>query len=406
MQTSQQQSEFIDRRGFVQTAGLLSVAGMTGQSVFNAQAAEGRKDAEDSASKLIVHGKFPMNAEPHLSDLVESWLTPVEHFYIRSHAPVPKIDVKKFRLSIEGLVDKPFEISLDELAQEFKQASTIATMCCAGNRRIEHHHVKPVKGVLWKEGPLGNAKWGGVKLSDLLKKAGLRENAKHVWFEGSDIMRRGSVTYPFGASIPIEKALLDTDSTPGALVVTHMNDKPLEPDHGYPLRTVVPGYIGARSVKWLGKIVVSDRPSPNHYVATAYKLVEDGDDLEWAEKGPIYRLPINSAICTPSHDATVKAGTVRVTGYALPPGRAATTIAKVEISTNGGRSWIKAKLTSPAREYCWQLWSAEVSATAATKQLIVRATDSNGKTQPQRVDWNAKGYMFNAWHSVGVNVKS
>jgi sulfite oxidase len=356
--------------------------------------------------ELIVHGKFPMNAEPKLDDLVESWLTPVEHFYIRSHAPVPKVAIKKFRLSITGLVNNPLDISLDELAGEFKQTSAVATMCCAGNRRSEHHDVKPVKGVLWKEGPLGNAKWGGVRLSDLLKKAGLKENAKHVWFEGLDVIRRGSVTFPFGASIPIEKALLDTDTTPGALVVTRMNDKPLAPDHGFPLRTVVPGYIGARNVKWLGRIVVSDRPSPNHYVATAYKLVDDGDDLEWAEKGPIYRLPLNSAICTPSHDATVKAGTVRVTGYALPPGRAETTISKVEISTDGGRRWTKAKLTSPAREYCWQLWSADVSATAATKQLLVRATDSRGKTQPQRVEWNQKGYMFNAWHSVGVKVKS
>jgi len=237
-----------------------------------------------------------------------------------------------------------------------------------------------------------------------LKKAGLRDSAKHIWFDGLDKVDYRGGTIPFGSSIPIEKALADSKEMPGALLTTHMNEKPLTPDHGAPLRLVVPGYIGARSVKWLGRIVVSDRPSPNHYVATAYKLVEEGTKLEWAEGGPLYRYPLNSVICTPATGGKLKAGKATVTGYALPPGQAETTIARVGVSTNGGQTWTRANLTSAARQFCWQLWKAEVPVTPQTTDLMVKATDSRGHTQPATVNWNLKGYMFNAPHRVKVDV--
>ena len=359
--------------------------------------------AADS-SRLVVHGTEPMNAEGSLTRLASSWMTPVEDFYIRSHAPVPKIDDGEFRLAVEGLVQKPLSLSLKELAA-MAQHSAVATMTCAGNRRSEHSLIKPVKGVPWREGAIGNAKWTGVRLSDVLKKAGLKEEARHGWIEGLDDIERSSGIIPFGASIPVEKALADTEAMPGALLTTKMNDTLLTGDHGAPLRMVVPGYIGARSVKWLGKIVVSDRPSPNHYVATAYKLVEKGTAVEWAEQGPIYRMPLNSAICTPGKGEKVKGGTVQVAGYALPPGRPGAKIASVEVSADGGRSWKQAKITSPVQDYCWVLWSARVRLDSRTDELTVRATDSRGETQPQKPTWNMKGYLFNAWHSVKVGVE-
>jgi sulfite oxidase len=358
--------------------------------------------ADETSDGLIIHGTSPMNAEPRLPDLVRSWMTPVENFYIRSHAPVPVINQADFRLSIEGFVERPLSLSLKELSEGFEQQSVVATMTCAGNRRSEHGVVKPVKGVQWREGAIGNAKWSGIRLSDVLKRAGVKAEAKHVWFEGLDEITRSSGVIPFGASIPLEKALADTASSPGALLTTMMNDYPLTGDHGAPLRTVVPGYIGARSVKWLGRVVVSDRPSSNHYVATAYKLVERGDPLEWSEQGPIYRMPLNSAICLPQSGSTRKPGQVSVSGYALPPGSPGATIAKVEVSVDGGDSWLVAKITSPVRENCWVLWQARVPVNVGFNGLAVRATDSNGKTQPKTVDWNLKGYLFNAWHHVRV----
>ncbi len=353
-------------------------------------------------SRLLVHSKAPMNAEPPLPELVRSWVTPVESFFIRSHGNTPEINADLFRLSVEGLVESPLTLSLAELGR-FEQHAVTATLTCAGNRRSEHSRIKPVKGVQWREGAIGNAKWRGMRLSDLLKKVGVRESAKHVWFEGFDSVEDGGKTFSFGGSIPLEKALLDREVSPGALLATTMNDKPLTADHGFPVRVVVPGYIGARSVKWLSKIIVSDRPSPNHFVADVYKLVDEGTLLEVAENAPIYRMPLNSAICTPTAGAALKPGRVEVAGYALPSGAPGVSIRKVEVSADQGRSWVEAKLTTPASEFCWQLWSAEIAVNSATKELIVRAIDSRGEAQPETVRWNAKGYLFNAWHHVPVN---
>ena len=361
--------------------------------------------ANRATKKLKILSKNPNNAEPTLDSLVESWITPVEQFYIRSHAPIPQLDLKSFRVTVEGLVNKPLSLSLDELKGRFKKTSVIATMTCAGNRRSEHSRVKLIKGVQWSEGAIGNARWGGVRLSDVLKMAGVKPSAKHVWFEGLDQIARKDKKIPFGGSVPILKAFDDTKTMPGAMLCTEMNGQPLAPDHGFPLRTVVPGYIGARSVKWLGRIVVSDRPSPNHYVDHAYKIVSQDDPLLWEEAGPIYPYVLNSVICTPLANSRLSGKSTTVTGYALSPGRANRTIARVEVSADGGRHWKRAKLTAPTREYCWQLWSVEMPIGVKTSHLMVRAVDSQGNSQPPAVKWNLKGYLFNAWHKVPVTVQ-
>ena len=358
--------------------------------------------AETTSSSQIVHTQEPLNSEPRPGDLVQSWITPVESFYVRSHAPNPKIDPANFRLTVEGLVNKPMSISLAELNSKFDETSVVTTMTCAGNRRSEHSLVKPVGGVPWQAGAIGNAKWSGIRLSDLLKKVHPKENASHVWFEGLDEIPKDDGTIPFGASIPISKAMSDTTAIPGALLTTKMNDQPLTADHGAPLRGVVPGYIGARSVKWLGRIVVSDRPSLNHYVASAYKLVRDGSPIEWDEAGPIYRFPLNSVICTPAPGDKLTSGQVTVAGYALPSGLKGAMISRVEVSADEGRNWTTAKITSPLREHCWVLWKADVKLPATASDLIVRATDSSGEFQPEHAPWNLKGYMFNGWHHVPV----
>ena len=353
---------------------------------------------------MIVHGLEPHNSETRLDRLIESWITPNDLFYVRSHAPVPQVDVKQFRLSIEGLVKKPLQVSLDQLQTGFMQRAVVATLTCAGNRRNEHSAVKEVEGVPWQAGAIGNAKWSGVTLSDLLKKAGLKEGAKHVWFEGSDQIQRSGGVIPFGASIPLDKAMSDDAAMPGTLVATQMNGEPLPPDHGFPVRTVVPGYIGARSVKWLGKIVVSDRPSPNHYVATAYKLVEESTPETWAAAPILYDYPLNSVTCLPAAGAKIKAGMTTVTGYALAPAADGGIVQRVELSADGGQTWSNADFTSPAVPYCWRLWKTQVKLRSGATDLVVRATDSSDNVQAERVPWNLKGYMFNAWHHTAVDV--
>jgi len=392
-----------DRRLFLQQAALSSLGLLAlpqaSASMFSGIATA---DEDDLKADLIFRTRIPRNAEPPLPKLVESWITPNRLFYVRSHAPNPVISRDSFRLQIDGLVQRDTSFSLAELEQKFTRVECTCTMTCAGNRRYEHSKVKTVGGVQWEEGPIGNAVWSGFRLSDVLKAIGLQDAAEHVWFEGLDQIQRGDETIPFGGSVPVSKMLQDADDMPGVLLATHMNGVPLPIDHGFPLRTVVPGYIGARSVKWLGRITVSNRPSPNHYVATAYKLVQTGSDTDWAEAGPIYRFIVNSAIC--SADLTELAnGRVTVGGYALPTGLPDTSISGVELSADGGQTWQAADLDHAGGDYCWTLWSATVNNVRSDGDLLLRAADSSGRIQPVSVPWNAKGYMYNAWQRVPVS---
>lgn len=389
-----------DRREFLRW----TASGAAGVILSSSTAIWGRGGiayADRSADKdLIVHPGGVLNAEPALDHLVQSWITPVKHFYVRNHAPIPELDAATFRLSVEGMVERPGSFTLGKLKSRFDSVSTVATMTCAGNRRNEHSRVKPVSGVQWGAGAIGNARWTGIRLGDLLRAVGVRAGAKHVWFEGVDEVPRDDGVIGFGGSIPLETALAVEGDKPGALVAYAMNDEALRPEHGYPMRTVVPGHIGARSVKWLGKIMVSDRPSPNHYVAGAYKVVTNGSDEAWAEGSPIYRFPINSVICVPGEESNLSSGKVRVRGYALPEGTSSSAIERVEVSADGGMTWSRARLGAESESYCWRLWEVDVVIGKANRELVVRATGSNGTTQPEHVEWNLKGYLFNAWHHV------
>jgi len=362
------------------------------------------KDGLPPGKRLVVRASQSLNAEPALEDLVADWITPVEGFYVRNHGPTPTVDVESFRLSIEGMVEKPLQLSVAELVERFPAVKASATLTCAGNRRSEFQEPK-IPGVAWGAGAIGNAGWSGTSLAALLRQAGLRDGAKHVWFEGADEIVDKIEKYPFGGSIPLEKALAGDDRMPGALLATKMNDKPLTAEHGFPLRVVVPGYIGARSVKWLKKIVVSDQPSPNHYLAQAYKLIAEDTPAAVAAAAPIYEYVLNSAIAIPAPGSAVSAGRLKVEGFALPHGAPGHTLKTIELSSDGGQSWTGAKIISPVKDFCWVLWSAEISVTPKTERLIVRATDSAGETQPRDMPWNAKGYQYNAWHQVPLTVK-
>ena len=401
----------ISRRQLLQSSGnvlasgsFLVAGGLIGVTRLTAQDAVAQHAA---AKDVFFRTTEPRNGEPELAKLVQSWLTPTELFYVRSHAPNPVIDPKLFRLKVEGLVRRPITFALDALKQ-LSAKTTTATLTCAGNRRAEYNsseyeNVPQVGGVLWEGGTIGNATWAGPRLADVLKRAEVTEGAKHVWFEGLDQIPKDGGIIAFGGSIPIEKAMLAEG--PGSPLLAHtMNEAPLTPDHGYPLRMVVPGYIGARSVKWLGKIVVSDRPSPNHYVATAYKIVKQTNALDWSEAGPIYRFPINAAICTPKPNTHVAAGQVELTGYALPSGRSESMIQDLLLSADDGKTWTRGEMTGRHHDFCWQLWKAIVKVDSGTRELLLRATDSSGDFMPARIPWNAKGYLRNSWYRLPIQV--
>ncbi len=186
-----------------------------------------------------------------------------------------------------------------------------------------------------------------------------------------------------------------------------MNGEPLTPAHGFPLRLVVPGYIGARSGKWLAEIAVQRVPSDNYYRTHAYKLFPPqitAESVDWEDGLVLGQTPVNAAICEPVGGAALDAGTIRVRGYAITGGDRR--VARVDLSTDEGASWVEAELLDEPQPWSWRLWQADVQLEPGHHTLIVRAVDSAANSQPQSAAsiWNFKGYVNNAWHRVTVIV--
>src|SRR3954470_12678840 len=209
---------------------------------------------------LIVHQASPFNAETPRAILADGPLTATDAFYVRDHGPVPEIDPAAWRVCVNGLVERELELSLATLREAFREREEIATLQCAGNRRAGLMAIRDIPGEApWGPGATGTATWTGVALADVLALAGPLDGAAHVGFVGADLCPEAAPAARFGGSIPLDKAC-----RPEVLLAWGMNGKPLTPVHGAPLRLVVPGYIGARSVKWLAQKVVRNKPSPQH----------------------------------------------------------------------------------------------------------------------------------------------
>jgi len=359
------------------------------------------RDAD--ASPLILRSSHPLNAETPLSLLAESWITPQERFFIRTHGDMPDIDASVHRVRVGGRVRTPIDLSLDDLRRNFRIRRVAATLICAGNRREELNAVDRVAGTTWHQGAVGNAEWTGVRLADILERAGTPESGDlHAVFASADALTIKGKRTCFGASIPLTKAL-----SPEVLIAFEMNGEPLTREHGFPFRVVVPGYIGARSVKWLTSISIEDQPSDNYFQQNDYKLLPIGVSAEDAERGVgvmLGELPVNSALLTPLDGAELQSGEVMVRGYAVAGnGR---TVGRVDVSADGGATWQKATLDAHSG-WTWTLWRAGLLLAPGPAELVVRAWDSAAQTQPERLEtvWNAKGYMNNAWHRVTVNVR-
>lgn len=235
---------------------------------------------------------------------------------MRNHLPVPEVDPSKYKLKIAGTGLKEKTFTLDEI-KKFPKYTVSAAIQCAGNRRSEMSTVKQVKGLSWAHAAIGNATWSGAKLTDVLKSCGLDlDNADihHVQFEGLD---KGPENIPYGASIPVEKAF----SPHGDVILAYeMNGEPLPRDHGYPLRVIVPGVVGARNVKWLSKIILSDKESDSHWQQNDYKGFcpsVDWDTVDFKSAPAIQELPVTSAICSPEEGEVV----TPVEGYVVVKGK-------------------------------------------------------------------------------------
>lgn len=353
---------------------------------------------------MIVHTEEPFNAGPPLDLLGLSQVTPTPLFYARNHGPVPEVDPATYRLRIDGMVENPLSLSLADL-RHFQPRTVIATLECAGNRRKDLNNIAPIPNeVLWDTEAIGTAEWTGIPLREVLKPARVQSGARHVAFTGMDFSEKAGET--FGGSIPYPRALQND-----VLLVYEMNGEPLPPIHGYPLRVVVPGYIGARSVKWLDRISLQVQPSSNYYQQHAYKLFPpyvDAKSVNWSKGLMLGELSVNAVITNPLDGESLPAGIVVVKGFALSGGGRA--IDRVDVSSDGGKTWHAAELLSQPgnRElpWAWHFWRTRVTLSPGTHQLVARAWDTAANSQPQdpATIWNFKGYINNAWHRVSVTV--
>jgi sulfite oxidase len=348
---------------------------------------------------FIVLRGAPFNGGPPLKLLCERRVTPISRHFVRSHGPVPRIDPATYALEVRGLVDMPRHFTLDELKRDFPRARSEVVIECAGNRRKELNAVEHVFGEIpWGPEAVGNALWGGLSLRQLLIHAGVKPSARHVAFIGLDDAKKGDAQTPFGGSIPLRDAMRG-----GVMLAYEMNRRPLTPAHGAPLRAVVPGFIGARSVKWLGSIELLAAPSTNPFQSRTYKIVPRGATAaQWARAKPIGPTRVNCAICTPEAGEHVGATQVTVRGYAH--GSKGGRVERVELSVDGGRSWKQARQPAEAPSHGWTLWSARVKVAPGPVEIIARCADGRGRSQPAslRETWNAGGYVNNAWHRICI----
>ncbi len=352
-------------------------------------------------SDLIVHSRKPFNAEPQPNLLVGNLLTPQSAFYVRSHGDVPHLDEVGYRLAVAGMVERPLGLSLDTLRQDFPQHTVAAVLQCAGNRRGELLQVGPVAGDPWSVGAIGNAEWTGVALADVLRAAGVSDgDGLHVAFACHDLCEAEDGSYRYGVSIPLAKAM-----APEVLLAYQMNGEALTPEHGAPLRVVVPGYAGVRSAKWLAGITVQGSPSDAPPQAQDYKLFPPAIRQETASSAigmTINQMPLNAAICEPQAFADLEAGPLVLRGWAVASARQ---VMRVDVSLNGGRTWQQADLEhDPAAPWGWTLWRLQAELPPGEHELAVRAWDSAGQTQPALPDdtWNWKGYLNASWHRLRV----
>ncbi|KAI9826004.1 MAG: hypothetical protein M1819_007459 [Sarea resinae] len=383
---------------------------------------------------IRLTGVHPFNVEAPLSALYdEGFLTSPELFYVRNHGAVPEVrdeDIPDWKFSVEGLVENPMTLTLRELISDYQQITCPVTFVCAGNRRKEQNQVRKTKGFSWGAAGVSNALFTGVAMADVLRRAKPKRKARYVCMEGADKLPNGF----YGTSVKLNWVL---DPNRGMMLSYKMNGEMLRPDHGKPLRAVIPGQIGGRSVKWLTKLILTDAPSDNWYhindnrvLPTSVSPEEASSDPSWwrDERYAIFDLSTNSAIAYPAHEERVFLAdgpeNYRVKGYAY--GGGGRRITRVEVSIDKGRTWRLSKIDYAEDRYrefdgelfggkvdmswrescfCWCHWSLDIplEELRGAKDILVRAMDESMNIQPRDMYWSVLGMMNNNWFRVAIS---
>lgn len=319
-------------------------------------------------------------------ELMQGFITPIPHFFVRNASHSIAVDTENWALLIEGDgVPQPVAFTYQALLS-LSPHTYFAYLECAGNQRTMFELVqgRPAKGNQWRTGGVSNGEWTGVALRDVLRLANVQPDARDVVLVGLD---QKSPEEGFRRSMPIAQAM-----HPDTLLAYALNGEVLPKDHGFPLRAVVPGWVGSSWVKWLGRIIVSRERFWGRNNTTQYVLVGDEYTPEGQARGEVITLQtIKSALALP-WPGQMLPGSQRIYGYAHSPhGK----IAKVEWSDTHGQSWQVAELLEPQIQYSWARFVFTWEATLGEHTLMVRATDVAGNTQPDHVPYNSEGYLFN-----------
>ena len=319
-------------------------------------------------------------------ELMHGLITPSSFFFVRNNSVSVDVDAGDWRLAIEGDgVTDPLGLSYDAI-RRLPRRTLVSYLECAGNHRAMFDRVqgRAAEGTQWGTGGVGNGEWTGVALSDILELAGVRPDAVSVLLVGLDTE---SPEEGFRRVIPVEKAM-----HPDTLLAYGLNGARLTRDHGYPLRALVPGWVGASNIKWLGRIVVSTEQLWTRNNTTSYVLIGDDYPPEGEALGqPVTTQTVKSALALP-WPAELEAGPHRLHGYAHSPDGP---ITKVEWREGSGRTWRPASITDPQVQYSWARFEFVWEARPGEHTIMTRATDAAGATQPHSVPFNQKGYLFN-----------
>ncbi|MDB5542361.1 MAG: sulfite oxidase-like oxidoreductase [Devosia sp.] len=344
---------------------------------------------QDSRVGYVIRQMEPPNLETPL-DLVDSFITPSDLFYVRSHLPVPVIEREAYRLTIDGAVDSPLSLSYDDLVRMGSE-TRVATLECAGNGRV--FLIPPAPGAQWELGAVGNANWTGVPLSTLLERAGLASDAVEIVFEGADRGKPkeepvppGEISYARG--IPRAKAL-----QPDVLIAYQMNGEDLPRDHGFPVRAIVPGHFGMASVKWLTRIHAVRQPFLGYWQTIDYGYWYDTDGM--AARGSLGEMLVKSEILRPRvHEKVPPNQVYPIFGYAWA---GESDVVSVEVSTDGGQTWAVATFIDEIKRHAWRRWRFDwhTPQNPGEHVLLSRASDSSSNVQPDKHDPHFGSYVIN-----------
>ncbi len=400
-----------DRRGFLKGAGLSALAAAIGSTIpFHRQFPAGLIPVALAEGDSTIAGKNgltllndrPLNAETP-AHFLDDDITPTARHFIRNNGlPPTDMNAASWKLTIDGLVDTPLTLSIDDLKKDFEVIELALQIECGGNGRS---FFEPgAKGNQWSTGAVACSKWTGVRLADVLKKAGVKSDAIYTAHYSADTHLSGKPgKLPISRGVPITKAM-----DPNNLIAFEQNGEPMHPMNGAPLRLVIPGWPGSCSQKWIEKItlrdVVHDGPKmtgkayrvPNRPVAPGEKVAKS--DFEIIES-----MPVKSLITFPATglEHALSAGALEIRGHAWAGDNVVTAM---DISIDFGATWQKTNLLQPVNPFAWQRWSAKVELPEkGYYEIWARATDDKGVMQPFAINWNPKGYLNNSMHRVAVN---